>query len=694
MKLPRWTVWPALGVLAVFLVPAVPVKREVATADAWPRVVVFGVDGLDPDVLAEVIAQHPKLTLNWQRLVATSGIGRLGTSTPPQSPVAWSNFITGLNPGGHGVYDFLHRDLMTRMPVSSITKSEPGSLISLWNGWQLPMGGDEAPNRTGQAFWTRLAEKGVPADIWRMPANFPVEPADGVSFSGMMTPAVDSAYGRYTLYTTNAAGGVLGKDGNIVPVRESQGRIDTALSGPPNPFKVGEPHQTTALTMYVDRQAQAVAIELGAERLVVRLGEWSEFVPTTFSLLPLGLSDVSGIVRFHVKSLEPHVEVYASPINIDPRAPIAPVSAPVEASALVADAIGLYYTQGMPEDVSTVKDGAFSDREFLAQADVVHDEGVRLMDHALARWKANARGGFLFFYTSGVDLCGHMLWRHHDAGHPHHDADFARTSTEDWSHRPGSTWKEVVTDLYLRMDPLVGRVLDAAGERDIVIVMSDHGFESYRRKFSLNTWLLEQGYLVLKDGYAKELPESDAQRSPVYLLDAVDWRKTRAYGLGFNGLYLNLQGRERDNPATPDSEAGIVQPGAEATQLLAELKTKLEALRDQDGTQVVLRADLATVVYEGPRVAEAPDVVVGYNALYGNSDEASSGRIPHEVLCDNLGGTFNGSHLMAPEVVEGTILANRRVRPGAHRLEDLTVEVLRRYGVAIPADLKGQPVLE
>jgi predicted AlkP superfamily phosphohydrolase/phosphomutase len=580
------------------------------------------------------------------------------------------------------------------MPVSSITKSEPGSLISLWNGWQLPMGGDEAPNRTGQAFWTRLAEKGVPADIWRMPANFPVEPADGVSFSGMMTPAVDSAYGRYTLYTTNAAGGVLGKDGNIVPVRESQGRIDTALSGPPNPFKVGEPHQTTALTMYVDRQAQAVAIELGAERLVVRLGEWSEFVPTTFSLLPLGLSDVSGIVRFHVKSLEPHVEIYASPINIDPRAPIAPVSAPVEASALVADAIGLYYTQGMPEDVSTVKDGAFSDREFLAQADVVHDEGVRLMDHALARWKANARGGFLFFYTSGVDVCGHMLWRHHDAGHPHHDAEFARTSTEDWSHRPGSTWQEVVTDLYLRMDPLVGRVLDAAGERDIVIVMSDHGFESYRRKFSLNTWLLEQGYLVLKDGYAKELPESDAQRSPVYLLDAVDWSKTRAYGLGFNGLYLNLQGRERDNPATPDSEAGIVQPGAEATQLLAELKTKLEALRDQDGTQVVLRADLASAVYEGPRVAEAPDVVVGYNALYGNSDEASSGRIPHEVLCDNLGGTFNGSHLMAPEVVEGTILANRRVRPGAHRLEDLTVEVLRRYGVAIPADLKGQPVLE
>ena len=695
MKLPRWTVWPALGALAVFISPAVPIKPSTDADAPAARMAVLGIDGLDPDVLAEVMARHPDLTRNWKRLVDASGIQRLGTSTPPQSPVAWSNFITGLDPGGHGVYDFLHRDPTTRLPVSSITKGEPGSIIPLFDGWQLPLGGDEAPNRTGKAFWTRLAEHGVPADIWRMPANFPVEPADGLSFSGMMTPAVDSAYGRYTLYTTNAAGGVIGREGNIVPVRESQGRIDTALAGPPNPFRSGAATQeTTPLSIYVDRGAKACAVELGGERIVLEVGEWSEFKPATFGLLPLSLSDVSGIVRFHLKSVEPHVELYVSPVNIDPRAPIAPVSEPVEASAEVADAVGLYYTQGMPEDVNAVKDGALDDREFLGQADVVHDEGVRLMDHAIARWRANPRGGFLFFYMSGVDLCGHMLWRHHDEGHPHHDAEFARGSTEDWSKRPGSTWKDIVEDLYLRMDPLVGRLLDAAGPDDVVVVMSDHGFASYRRKFSLNTWLLEQGYLVLHEGRAKELPEGDPARSPVSF-DAVDWTRTRAYGLGFNGLYLNQRGRELDDPTTSEDESGIVAPGAESVALLVELKAKLEALRDDDGARVVLRADLATDCYSGPRVAEAPDIVVGYNENYGNSDEASSGRIPHEVLCDNdKGGTFNGSHLMAPEVVEGTILANRRVRPGAHRLEDLTVEVLRRHGVAIPPELKGKPVLE
>ena len=75
---------------------------------------------------------------------------------------------------------------------------------------------------------------------------------------------------------------------------------------------------------------------------------------------------------------------------------------------------------------------------------------------------------------------------------------------------------------------------------------------------------------------------------------AVDWSRTRAYGMGFNGLYLNLAGRELDNPETEDvDESGIVQPGAEADALLAEIKAKLEALdRPGTGERVVVAADI------------------------------------------------------------------------------------------------------
>jgi len=669
---------------------SVSAPGPVETPRPPPRVVVLGIDGMDPDLLREAIARFPDLTRNYTRIANANGIHELQTSVPPQSPVAWSNFITGRDPGGHGIFDFIHRDPTTRMPIPSTVKAETPSTIPLPAGWQFPLGGDSESNRTGVAFWSLLKDRGIPADVWRMPANFPVESSEGWSFSGMMTPAIDSAYGKYTYYVTQPDPSAIANEGRIVPVREFDGRIDTALGGPASPFKKNGESATIPLTILLDREARAAAIEVAGRVIVVPEGAWSDWVQVSFDLLPLGMAPVAGIVRFHLKRLEPF-ELYASPVNIDPTSPIAPVSEPVDASAEVVKRAGFYYTQGMPEDVNGLKEGVLTESEFLAQGDIVHREGVRLLDVGLARWKE--RGGFLFFYFSGVDLCGHMLWRHHDALHPNHDAKKALESTAEWSERAGSTWKDVIFDLYLRMDPIVGRVLDEAGPDATVIVMSDHGFASYGRKFSLNTWLLENGYLVLKEGRARELLESDPAHEPVTIFDAVDWSKTRAYGVGFNGLYLNLAGRELDDPATDEDESGIVEPGAEAARLIAEIDAKLLAIQDGDA-RPILRNDRPDTAYAADRRAEAPDLIVGYDANYGNSDESSLGRIPHHVLTDNLGGTFQGSHLMAPEVVPGMLLSTRPVLDGRHGLEDLTVEILKQYGIQPAAGMRGKPVLK
>jgi predicted AlkP superfamily phosphohydrolase/phosphomutase len=431
--------------------------------------------------------------------------------------------------------------------------------------------------------------------------------------------------------------------------------------------------------------------------LVLEPGEWSDFVPVHFSMLPMGLADIHGIVRFYLRGIEPF-ELYASAVNIDPSAPIAPVSEPTSASAKLASrttGIGPYYTQGMPEDVGAIKSEVLSVPEFMEQAGLVHSEGERMLDYALDHYLKKPEGGFLFFYFSTVDLCCHMMWRHHDEGHPHHDAALAAQSSEAWSQRQGSTWKDTVFDLYMQMDVVLGHLRERLPAEATLIVMSDHGFAPYTRKFSLNTWLVEQGYLVLKPGKQCELPADDPEFEPVSLHDAVDWSKSRAYGVGFNGLYLNLIGREGDDPLTEDVVEVATVNAQDAPALLLEIKSKLEALRDpKDGAQVVLRCDLAADVYSGARVKEAPDMVVGYNSGYDNSDEASLGRLPHDVLADNLGGTFNGSHLMAPEVVMGTLLANRKLLPGAHGLEDLTVEILARYGIVPPQALRGHRVLE
>jgi predicted AlkP superfamily phosphohydrolase/phosphomutase len=367
---------------------------------------------------------------------------------------------------------------------------------------------------------------------------------------------------------------------------------------------------------------------------------------------------------------------------------------PEEASEELADrrhgGIGIYYTQGMPEDVNALKNRVLDEPEFMAQSKLVHTEGVRMLEYALDHFVAKPEGGLIFFYFSGVDLCSHMMWREHDPDHPNHDPVLAAQDSSEWSERPDSTWRDVVIDLYLQMDPVLGLLRERLGDDTTLIVMSDHGFAPYGREFNLNTWLWQQGYLVLKDGVDPASARVDVFGG------GVDWSRTRAYGMGFNGLYLNLAGREQDIPETTDEdESGIVQPGAEAEALLAELKAGLEAIRDpdRDGRQVVVRADLGREVYRGERVDEAPDIVVGYNTDYGNSDEASLGRVSPQVLRDNMGGTFNGHHLMAPDVVPGTLMANRPVAAGAHALEDVTVEVLRQYGIGPVQGMQGHPVL-
>ena len=667
------------AVLAPSSVPAV--AQEGALEN--PRLVLLGIDGMDPDILAGVIERHPETTQNLQWLVSKSGIHALDTSNPPQSPVAWSNFITGRDPGGHGVYDFIHRDLESRGPVPSTTRENPGTFFGL-------IGAGTESTRTGKPFWQVLADNDVPADIWRMPINYPVEETKGVSFPGMLTPAIDSAYGEATLFSTDAFIGSTIDSEKVVNLTELLGTIETEISGPPG--------LSAPLTMYLDREAEAVVLDTGLERLILQPGDWSDW--TTLSFKVDMFSSLSGVVRFYLRQIEPELVLYASPVNVDPASPAMPVSEPSSAAADLAEAIGTYYTQGMAEDVSSFKALMIEPEEFWQQSMLVYEERREMLDYALDRYIAKPEGGVLFFYFSTVDLMSHMLWRFSDDQHPNFAADYADELNEDLTGREGSLWRQVIDDIYLRVDPALGRIreqLDADGEPWELILLSDHGFAPYYRKVNLNRWLLEEGYLVLHERPLDEdgnpTPEPDTIR---IFTGAVDWSKTRAYAMGFNGLYLNLEGRERDNHLTKDEkEPGIVKP-ADADALIAEIEAKLEAWVDPEtGENVVLnavRSDEAYVSTE--RLAEAPDLLVGYNLGYEHSDESTIGEIKPELIQPNLGGSFNGSHLIDPSLVQGILLSTLPVREGQHGLVDLTVEILARYGIEPIEGMIGERVLE
>jgi predicted AlkP superfamily phosphohydrolase/phosphomutase len=219
----------------------------------------------------------------------------------------------------------------------------------------------------------------------------------------------------------------------------------------------------------------------------------------------------------------------------------------------------------------------------------------------------------------------------------------------------------------------LGSIRERLPANTLLIVMSDHGFQPYTRKLHLNAWLRDAGYLVMKDG----------KKTGHILTDDVDWSKTRAYGVGFNGLYLNRAGRESE---------GIVS-ATEADKLMGEISRKLEALKDpKGGRSVVLKMYSSAEIYSGPRTSEAPDLVVGYNESYGCSDESTLGEITEEILEDNT-SRWSGNHLMSPDVVPGILLMNRKLSSDGHDLTDVTATVLSHYGIQTLPGMTGEPIL-
>jgi predicted AlkP superfamily phosphohydrolase/phosphomutase len=221
------------------------------------------------------------------------------------------------------------------------------------------------------------------------------------------------------------------------------------------------------------------------------------------------------------------------------------------------------------------------------------------------------------------------------------------------------------------MDEVLGEALTALDEHTTLVAISDHGFAPFHRCFHLNSWLLENGYLALKPGI---------RRSEVAYLSGIDWRRTRAYALGINGLYLNRRGRERE---------GVVSRGTESEQLLRELVMQLEALQDPEtGRRPVKHAYRADVVYTGPHAADGPDIVVGYERGYRGSNESALGRLPEVIFADNL-LKWSGDHCMAADEVPGIIVSNRELQKSDPSLLDMAPTFLGIFGLRPAPDMIG-----
>jgi predicted AlkP superfamily phosphohydrolase/phosphomutase len=622
--------------------------------DRTAKILVIGFDGMDPQFLDRFIAEG--LMSNFERFIAAGDYRPLGTAIPPQSPVAWSNFITGQNPGGHGIFDFIHRDPKTLIPYLSTSEAKAPAKFLKLGGWKLPRGGGGVELlRHGTAFWEYLADAGVDVTIFKVPSNFPPVATSVRSLSGMGTPDILGTYGIFSYVTDRPPADMDLSGGRVIVITLTDGHAEFGIPGPVNTYREGDPEANAAVAITVDPMHPAATFVVDDQRFLLQEGEWSEWQRLEFEMVP-HLKKVSGICRFYLMQVRPEFRLYVTPVQIDPSNPEMPISTPTNYARELSHKIGPYYTQGLPDDTKALEEGVFSDRDYVEQSNLVLQERFKQFEYELDRF-CKLPNGFMFFYFNSPDQTFHMFWRNMDAKSPMY-AD---------AH---GLYSDRARQLYQRLDEALGMAVERCGDA-LIIAMSDHGFAPYYRSFHVNSWLLQNGYLHLKPG---------VKNGDVKFLGGIDWRRTRAYAIGINGLYLNLQGRE---------QRGIVQPGSEREQLLQELVVKLEAVQDVEmGRPAIKYAYRADEVYSGPYRDTGPDIIIGYHRGFRGSNESALGEIPDEILTDNM-LKWSGDHCMAADEVPGIIAANRKIQKENPNLLDMAPTILALFGLRPPAEMVG-----
>ncbi len=607
------------------------------------RIIILGLDAVSPEILEPMMDQGELPNFNLLR--EKGSYHRLSTTNPPQSPVAWSGFSTGQNPGKNGIFDFILRDPDTYKLYLSLFKMEHGK-----------------PVRTlkSKTFWQYLSESNIPSVIIACPVTFPPGKIRGKMLSGMGVPDLSGHQQTYTFYTSEAIRRNIYLGGRVFHVDKAPVMIMDLL-GPKVALINKRPDDVKVPFRVKLEQEKKVLIEYQNESIELEQGQWSNWCEVEFKL---GLfKRAKGIFKFCLISIEPEFKLYISPINFDPRSPLFDISHPKGYSKELFREIGFYHTQGMPMDMWALNQGRLSDSLFQDEVKNILNEKRSMLNYEMSNFKK----GLLFCYFESLDVIQHMYWRYIDIGHSLYEG------------KAPDGYKTLIKKWYKKFDSVLGDVISQLKPNDTLIVLSDHGFGNFRRAVHLNTWLKDNGYLVLKDGC---IIGRDS------LVD-VDWDKTKAYALGYGAIYINQKGRER---------FGIVEKGAEADAIKEEICKKIEQLIDTKHNQpIVSKAYDGKDIFIGKYADLGPDIYIGFNKGYRASWKTAFGGEGKGVVDDNL-QKWSGSHLFDPALVPGVILSNRKIKNNNPSIYDIAPTVLKITGSSQnrldKCDFDGKPLLQ
>ncbi len=533
------------------------------------KTLIIGLDAFDPSFF-ENLYEQGKLP-NLGSFLGKGGYARFQVSNPPQSEVSWTSIATGLNPGEHGMFDFVHRDPATYALNVSLLPTGRG------------LGGIQFLRPyNARTIFDVAAERGFPSTSLWWPATFPARPESPVqTLPGLGTPDIQGRLGVGSFYSSNPdLPDKLGKTPAIHLKASSKELYSAELYGPMINTKQGPSNASIPVEVQVKDETSA-ELRIGKQIIRLQLGNWSPIVEIQFKMSLL--ASVHAITRLILTQVTPHVQFYALPLQIHPLHPLWRYGTPASFVRNAWQTSGPFLTLGWPQDTTGLEDGCINDDQFLSLCDDIFNARSHLLGHLLKNFKE----GLLASVFDSLDRIQHMFWQ----------------------SRP-----DVLEKWYIRLDRMVGQAISAlagrTGEKSRLLVVSDHGFNKFDHKIQLNRWLATKGYLTT----TQDMPEGD--------LKQVDWSRTQAYAIGLNSLYFNSVGREGQGCVKLDQQ-----------DLLSEkLRQDLTSWLGPDHRPVVQKAYTKAEIFTGAFAAAGPDILVGYTPGYRASPETGLGAWKQEPV--------------------------------------------------------------
>jgi len=665
-------------------------NRSAPASKYAQKLVIIGFDGMDPDLVRQFIDAGKLPT--FKKLTEQGGLYPLTTTHSPESPTAWASFATGVNAGKHNIYDFLVRDTNTYFPdLGMVTRVPPRFLFNY-----IPTSKPQIlSTRGGTSFWVTAGEAGVRSSILTVPVTFPPENVkNGELLSGLPLPDIRGTMGTFSFYATDLSryeegstemGGILRRlvmDGDVAR---------TELVGPPNPVvrqqltalraKDGTPSDADRksiaeletqsdvrlpLTIRWNRSARSAVVEIDGESIPLEVGKTSRWVDLEFRIN--FLVRVHGMAQMLLMNADNELQLYISPVNWKPDNPPVPISYPDSFAGDLFKRLGYFRTLGWAEATWPLNEDRMNEQQFMDDLQRAFDDRAQVI---LSRIDAR-QWDVLVGVIESTDRVQHMMWRLIDPKHPMYDAVLAQK------------YGDSIERIYRRADTFIAEVLEHLEPGTQLMIVSDHGFHSWRKAVNLNTWLVQEGYMVIQGQQPGEKKLEDLFGGSGEFWENVDWSRTRAYAMGLGQVYFNLQGREAK---------GIVSPGAEAKQLADELSARLLTMVDPtDGSRIIRSVYKRDDVYSGEFIGNAAELQVGMEDGYRVSWQTTLGGSPQGIVYDNM-KKWSGDHGGYDfATTAGVLITNRRVNSQTPNIMDIAPTVLKFFGLPIPSYIDGKPL--